>query len=53
LGFRLGFRVGIGFRIGIGIGLGIVLVDVGYLDIATARAGLHLYGLGVLETNLK
>jgi hypothetical protein len=44
-GFRLGFRVGIGFRIGIGI----VLVDVGYLDIATARAGLHLYGLGVLD----
>jgi hypothetical protein len=41
----LGFRVGIGFRIGIGI----VLVDVGYLDIATARAGLHLYGLGVLD----
>jgi hypothetical protein len=35
-GFRLGFRVGIGFRIGIGIGLGIALVDVGYLNIATA-----------------
>jgi hypothetical protein len=33
---RLGFRVGIGFRIGIGIGIGIVLVNVGYLDIATA-----------------
>jgi hypothetical protein len=46
-GFRIGFRLG--FRIGIGIGLGIVLVDVGYLDIATARAGLHLYGLGVLD----
>jgi hypothetical protein len=30
LGFGLGFRIGIGFR------LGIVLVDVGYLDIATA-----------------
>ncbi|VVM26984.1 hypothetical protein BSPWISOXPB_588 [uncultured Gammaproteobacteria bacterium] len=31
-GFRIGFRLG--FRIGFGIG--IVLVDVGYLDIATA-----------------
>jgi uncharacterized protein YebE (UPF0316 family) len=37
-GFGLGFRIGIGigFRIGFRIGLGIVLVDVGYLDIATA-----------------
>jgi hypothetical protein len=33
-GFGLGF--GLGFRIGIGFRLGIVLVDVGYLDIATA-----------------
>jgi hypothetical protein len=32
LGFGLGFRIGIGFR----LGLGIALVDVGYLDIATA-----------------
>jgi hypothetical protein len=32
LGFRLGFRIGIGFRLGIGI----VLVNVSYLDIATA-----------------
>jgi hypothetical protein len=31
-GFRLGFRIGIGFRLGIGI----VLVDVGFLNIATA-----------------
>ncbi|VVM28035.1 hypothetical protein BSPWISOXPB_4949 [uncultured Gammaproteobacteria bacterium] len=33
-GFRIG--IGIGFRLEIGLGLGIVLVDVGYLDIATA-----------------
>jgi hypothetical protein len=31
-GAGLGFRLGIGFR----LGLGIALVDVGYLDIATA-----------------
>jgi hypothetical protein len=30
---------------GVGFGLGIALVNVDYLDIATARAGLHLYGL--------
>ncbi|VVM17266.1 hypothetical protein BSPWISOXPB_3431 [uncultured Gammaproteobacteria bacterium] len=37
-GFGLGFRIGIGigFRLEIGLGLGIALVDVGYLDIATA-----------------
>jgi hypothetical protein len=28
-----------------GVGFGIVLVNVGYLDIATTRAKLHLYGL--------
>ncbi|VVM24299.1 hypothetical protein BSPWISOXPB_838 [uncultured Gammaproteobacteria bacterium] len=33
-GFRIGFRIG--FRLEIGLGLGIVLVNVGYLDIATA-----------------
>jgi hypothetical protein len=32
--FRIG--IGIGFRLEIGLGLGIALVDVGYLDIATA-----------------
>jgi hypothetical protein len=31
-----GFGFGLGFRIGIGFRLGIALVDVGYLDIATA-----------------
>jgi hypothetical protein len=37
-GFRLGFRIGFRLEIGLGLGLGleIVLVDVGYLDIATA-----------------
>jgi hypothetical protein len=34
--FRLGFGFRLGFRIGFGFGIGIVLVDVGYLDIATA-----------------
>jgi hypothetical protein len=43
--FGAGFGFGLGFR----LGLGIALVDIGYLDIATARAGLHLYGLGVLD----
>jgi hypothetical protein len=30
------FGAGFGFRLGFRLGLGIVLVDVGYLDIATA-----------------
>jgi hypothetical protein len=35
-GFRLGFRIGIGIGFRLEIGLGIVLVDVSYLNIATA-----------------
>jgi hypothetical protein len=35
-GFRIGFRIGFRLEIGLGLGIGIVLVDVGYLDIATA-----------------
>jgi hypothetical protein len=42
-GFGLGFRIGIGigFRLEIGLGLGIALVDVGYLDIATAEVNIY------------